>query len=433
MPEVTNDDARIRIACGVTPVTSGSGCYSGSIENRPCGPDGGCLAGYVCSTAGLCVASDSAPPSALQYSVTPAVYTKGLTISPNTPTASGGPATRYAVWPALPDGIALDASSGVISGTPAAITPATPYAVTAANAAGEATTVITIAVNDIAPSDLRYSTNPVIYTKGIPSPANWPVSAGGDVVAYQLSPELPAGLRLDVTTGIITGTPRDVSAPAAYAVTATNSGGSTSAVITISVNPAVNNAGDGAAPANLSYRDNPAVFTKGVAIDPAHPSATAGPATAFSISPLLPGGLLLNGVTGVISGVPTEVSPTTTYVVTASNSAGSTTVALTLTVRDAAAAEPHLRTQPRHLHQGSRHSPQHPQHHRRSPHGVRRRARASLGPGARRRYGRHDRHAHGGHLAPGLCRHRQQPRRRGNRHPHSWRRRHRARQPCLFE
>jgi hypothetical protein len=34
-----------------------------------------------------------------------------------------------------------------------------------------------------------------------------PTSGGGPVVAYEVSPALPAGLALDGTTGVITGTP----------------------------------------------------------------------------------------------------------------------------------------------------------------------------------------------------------------------------------
>jgi len=59
------------------------------------------------------------PPSGLAYAANPAVYTKGSAISPNTPTSSGGAVASYSVSPALPAGLTLDASTGVISGTPA--------------------------------------------------------------------------------------------------------------------------------------------------------------------------------------------------------------------------------------------------------------------------------------------------------------------------
>jgi hypothetical protein len=59
----------------------------------------------------------------------------------------------------------------------------------------------------VAPSGLAYSSNPATYTLGTAIAANTPTSGGGPVVAYEVSPALPAGLALDGTTGVITGTP----------------------------------------------------------------------------------------------------------------------------------------------------------------------------------------------------------------------------------
>ena len=53
------------------------------------------------------------------------------------------------------------------------------------------------------------------------------------------------------------------------------------------------------------------------------------------MSPALPAGLNLSATTGTISGTPTAVASTSNYTVTASNSAGSTTATLTLTVNAA--------------------------------------------------------------------------------------------------
>lgn len=91
-------------------------------------------------------------PRDLSYSVNPAVYTRGTAIAPNPPSHAGGPVTSYSVAPALPAGLTLDASSGVITGTPEAASPATSYVVTAAGSSGAVTTAtLRIAVTDPVP------------------------------------------------------------------------------------------------------------------------------------------------------------------------------------------------------------------------------------------------------------------------------------------
>ena len=79
------------------------------------------------------------PPASLTYGTNPATYTVGTAITANTPTSSGGAVASYTVSPALPSGLALSASSGVITGTPTAMTPRATYTVTASNTAGSTT------------------------------------------------------------------------------------------------------------------------------------------------------------------------------------------------------------------------------------------------------------------------------------------------------
>ena len=62
-----------------------------------------------------------------------------------------------------------------------------------------------------------------------------PSVSGGEVVSWTVSPTLPTGLSIDATTGTISGSPVSLSSPASYTVTATNTGGSATAVLTIEV------------------------------------------------------------------------------------------------------------------------------------------------------------------------------------------------------
>jgi hypothetical protein len=150
-----------------------------------------------------------------------------------------------------------------------------------------------------------------------------PANTGGAVVSYSISPSLPAGLDLNTTTGVISGTPTALSPATNYVVTATNSDGSANATVNITVNPL--------APA-LSYSPGTAVFVLNQAISSISPSNTGGAPVSYSISPALPAGLAFNTSTGVISGTPTAIAPQTTYTITATNTAGSATTPLIITV-----------------------------------------------------------------------------------------------------
>jgi hypothetical protein len=86
-------------------------------------------------------------------------------------------------------------------------------------------------------------------------------------------------------------------------------------------------------PVLLSYATNPAVYQLDVRITPNLPSSLGGPVSSYSIMPALPVGLVLDPVTGIISGKPKVGRPPTTYLVTATNVAGSTTYGLSLSVQ----------------------------------------------------------------------------------------------------
>lgn len=144
--------------------------------------------------------------------------------------------TSYSVSPALPAGLTLNTTTGVITGTPTVATAAANYVVTASNAAGSTTASLSITVNSLAPSNLTYTTNPAVYTKGVAIAPNTPSTSGGAPSSYVVSPALPAGLSINATTGVITGTPTVVAAAAYYVVTASNAWGSTTVALSVTVN-----------------------------------------------------------------------------------------------------------------------------------------------------------------------------------------------------
>ena len=97
--------------------------------------------------------------------------------------------------------------------------------------------VVFTAIATLAPTGLTYTTNPAVYTQNHLITNNSPSSSGGPVVSYAISTALPPGLTFSATTGVVAGTPTALSPATSYIVTATNTGGSTTAPLSIAVVP----------------------------------------------------------------------------------------------------------------------------------------------------------------------------------------------------
>jgi alpha-tubulin suppressor-like RCC1 family protein len=337
-----------------------SGCNWLEPTNFACNETTACPTGYCCGSNGSCAAEGSPicelpfdagidagtpdagidagirdagldagstePPAGLSYATNPATYTRGVAITPDTPSIAGGPVSGWMINPALPSGLTFSTGTGVISGTPAAPASTGFYVVTASNSAGSTTTTLTLTVVDVPPSNLSYSANPAVFTKGVAIPADTPTSSGGTVTSWEIAPSPPVGLSFSAATGVLTGTPSLILGRTSFTVSAFNSGGSTSVTLSLTVNDVP--------PADLTYATNPAVYTLGTAIASDAPSSSGGAVTAYSVTPALPAGLLLDPVSGILTGTPTAVAAGATYTVTAANSGGSTQTALILTVND---------------------------------------------------------------------------------------------------
>ncbi len=215
----------------------------------------------------------------------------------------------------LPAGLSINSSTGLISGTPttAGTSSVTVTATDTTGAHGSAS--FTWTVNPV-PNTVSV-TNPGNQTSTVGSAVSLQIqasdSASGQTLTYSAA-GLPAGLSINSSTGLISGTPT-TAGTSSVTVTATDTTGAHgSASFTWTVNP-VPNTVSVTNPGNQTSTVGSAVSLQIQASDSA-----SGQTLTYSAAGL-PAGLSINSSTGLISGTPTTAG-TSSVTVTATDTTG---------------------------------------------------------------------------------------------------------------
>ena len=158
----------------------------------------------------------------------PAVIGESIALTP----AVSGTMNHYRVSPPLPSGLSLDGLSGVISGTPTKASGPATFVVNARSAGVRASFPLVLSVTE-PPSGLSY-VSPVNARVGVTLAPLSP-SVTGTVEHYAASPTLPPGIALNLTSGIVSGVPREARSLAAYTITASSLAGSTCFILLLTV------------------------------------------------------------------------------------------------------------------------------------------------------------------------------------------------------
>jgi hypothetical protein len=257
------------------------------------------------SFAQLTITTISLPPATINVSYSATIQVSG-----------GVPPYTVFVADILPPGLGLTAT-GILSGIPSAVGTST-FQVRAVDAQSNSTSrFLTLVVN---PS--TGGTRPVITTSSplpvatIAQPYQTTLAASGGVAPYKwaVSGTLPAGLQLNTTTGVISGTPT-VSGTFSLAFQVSDSAqpvGTGSATLSLTISPAP-----------LTITTVPPLFSGTVGTGYAQTFAATGGQAPYNWSIISgsTGGLTLDAATGVLSGTP-QTAGSFDFVIQVADNAG---------------------------------------------------------------------------------------------------------------
>lgn len=262
-------------------------------------------------------------PEQLSYGISSISLNVGEEMQALTPSFVGDGPDTWVINPPFPQGISFDRESGVISGSPSEATIEIRHTIVASNAVGSTSTWIDLEVTIEGPKSITYAESILDCELGHQCQLAAPSISGGEPDYWSVDPRLPDGISL-LPDGSIDGSPTQLG-DSNHTITISNEGGSVETAIRIIVLHE--------APMGLGYGGNRFILSIGDDVQVV-PITTGGRIVSWSVEPPLPDGLQLLQADGSIRGSPTTVQSLTPHRVTATNTGGSISVDVLISVVD---------------------------------------------------------------------------------------------------
>ena len=211
------------------------------------------------------------------------------------PMHMGGVVESWEIDPDLPNGLIFNLTNGQISGTPIVNQNITTYSIWGNNSAGDFSYDIAIEISE-EPPNIAYQDPSRVATQYVRMDDLQPISNGGIIETWEISPDLPIGLFFD--NGTISGTPGLNQSEISYTVWANNSEGSDSDVITIEVQ---------VPPLGIIMSQSEMILVENVPMFPISFNYIGGLVDTWELEGDLPPGLVFESSNLTIYGTPEQV------------------------------------------------------------------------------------------------------------------------------
>ena len=265
------------------------------------------------------------PVPILESSATDVVFVRGEPITNVEIINDGGMVANWTISPSLPDGLSFE--NGVLFGTPEVNSTLQIYTIVALNSGGQTTFALEVEVVEPLP-EFIYTQEAFVLSRNTPFEGIVPVSSGGHIASWSISPSLPSGLFFDERRGVIQGLAVSTSPSLEYTVVAENSGGQTIGYFTLEVrNPAP----------SFTLPSNELAIVEGQEMNRFTPFVASGDVVdswelSIEGAESLPAGLVFDLTTGALSGRPAKGATILELTITATNDGGSSYASLNLSI-----------------------------------------------------------------------------------------------------